>query len=68
MALAARARAVEKMALSDTVEGVAQLLTRLVPTRTTQREISAVVSDSTRRRVAPARAAAAANGTPPTAP
>ena len=67
MGLAARARAVEKMALSDTVEGIAQLLTRLVPTRATQREISAVVSDSTRRRVAPTRAAAAANGTPPTA-
>jgi hypothetical protein len=67
MGLAARARAVEKMALSDAVEGIAQLLARLVPTRTTQREISAVVSDGTRRRVAPTRAAATANGTPPTA-
>ncbi len=63
MSRAARARAVDKMALSDSVEGVAQLLTRLVPSRTTQREISAVVSDSSRRRVTPARAAAA-NGTP----
>ena len=59
MGRAARARAVERMALTDTVERMAQLLTRLVPTRTTQREISAVVSDAPRRRVAPARAAAA---------
>jgi len=67
MGRSARARAVDKMALSDTVDGIAQLLTRLVPTRTAQREISAVVSDSTRRRMAPARAAAAANSSAPVA-
>jgi glycosyltransferase involved in cell wall biosynthesis len=67
MGRSARARAVDRMALADTVDGIAQLLTRLVPARTTQREISAVVSDSTRRRMAPARAAAAANSSAPAA-
>lgn len=62
MSQAARSRAVDKMALADSVEGVAALLTRLVPSRTPQREISAVVSDASRRRVAPTRTAAA-NGT-----
>jgi len=65
MGRAARTRAVDKMALSDSVERMAQLLARLAPTRATQREISAVVSDSTRRRLPAARAAvngAAANG------
>lgn len=52
MGQAARARAVGKMALADSVERVAQLLTRLVPARTPQREISAVVDDGARRRVA----------------
>ena len=59
MGRAARARAVDKMSLSDSVEGVAQLLTRLAPSRTTQREISAVPSDASRRRVTPPRAPAA---------
>jgi glycosyltransferase involved in cell wall biosynthesis len=63
MGRAARARAVDKMALSDTVERMAQLLARLAPARTTQREISAVVSDASRRRLAPARAAAANGAT-----
>jgi glycosyltransferase involved in cell wall biosynthesis len=67
MGRSARARAVDRMALADTVDGIAQLLTRLVPARTTQREISAVVSDSTRRRMAPARAAAEANSSAPAA-
>jgi glycosyltransferase involved in cell wall biosynthesis len=67
MGRSARARAVDRMALADTVDGIAQLLTRLVPARTTQREISAVVSDSTRRRMAPARAATAANNNAPAA-
>jgi glycosyltransferase involved in cell wall biosynthesis len=67
MGRSARARAVDRMALADTVDGIAQLLTRLVPARTPQREISAVVSDSTRRRMAPARAAAAANSSAPAA-
>lgn len=58
MGRAARARAVDRMALTDTVERMAQLLARLVPTRTTQREISAVVSDAPGRRLTPARAAA----------
>lgn len=55
MSAAARQRAVEKMALSDTVERMAALITRLVPSRTTQREISAVVSEPGRRRLASAR-------------
>lgn len=59
MSAAARRRAVEKMALSDCVERMATLMLRLAPTRTTQREISAVVSEPGRRRVAPARASAA---------
>jgi glycosyltransferase involved in cell wall biosynthesis len=66
MGRAARARAVEKMTLSDTVDGIARLLVRLAPARATQREISAVVNDARRRAVGPARAAAnggaAANG------
>jgi len=67
MSAAARRRAVEKMALSDTVERMAALMTRLVPTRTTQREISAVVNEPGRRRMASARSngasvVAAANG------
>jgi glycosyltransferase involved in cell wall biosynthesis len=70
MSAAARQRAVEKMALSDTVERMAALMTRLVPTRTTQREISAVVSEPGRRRLAPTRTGAspvvaAANGSDP---
>jgi len=60
MGRAARTRAVDKMALADTVDGIAKLLTRLAPARTTQREISAVVSDSQRRTVGSARTA---NGT-----
>lgn len=55
MGAAARQRAVEKMALADSVERVAALMSRLVPARTTQREISAVVSEPTRRRPAAAR-------------
>jgi glycosyltransferase involved in cell wall biosynthesis len=67
MGAAARRRAVEKMALSDTVERMAALMTRLVPSRTTQREISAVVNEPGRRRLASARSGApgvvaAANG------
>jgi glycosyltransferase involved in cell wall biosynthesis len=67
MSAAARRRAVEKMALSDTVERMAALMTRLVPTRTTQREISAVVNEPARRRLASGRpngasVVAAANG------
>ncbi len=67
MSAAARQRAVEKMALSDTVERMAALMTRLVPSRTTQREISAVVNEPGRRRLASARSGgatvvAAANG------
>ena len=70
MSTAARRRAVEKMALTDTVERVVALMTRLVPTRTTQREISAVVNEPGRRRLAPSRggpatAVAAANGSNP---
>ncbi|HEY8972604.1 MAG TPA: glycosyltransferase [Burkholderiaceae bacterium] len=63
MGRAARARAVDKMALSDTVDRMAQLLARLAPARTTQREISAVVSDASRRRLPPARASAANGAT-----
>jgi glycosyltransferase involved in cell wall biosynthesis len=63
MSAAARRRAVEKMALSDTVERMAALMTRLVPTRATQREISAVVSEPGRRRVGSGRPnGVAANG------
>ena len=70
MSAAARRRAVEKMALSDTVERMAALMTRLAPTRTTQREISAVVNEPGRRRLAPARSStsgdvASANGNDP---
>ncbi len=72
MGRAARARAIDKMALSDTVDGIAQLLARLVPAPTTQREISAVVSEAPRRVVAPTRTTAAGaaannNGVAPTA-
>jgi glycosyltransferase involved in cell wall biosynthesis len=70
MGAAARKRAVEKMSLGDSVDRMAQLMARLVPTRTTQREISAVVSDPGRRKVPSARqatvngsAAAAVDGT-----
>ena len=59
MGAAARRRAVEKMALSDTVERMAALMTRLVPSRTTQREISAVVNEPGRRRLASTRSGAA---------
>ena len=55
MSAAARLRAVEKMALSDSVDRMAALMTRLVPTRATQREISAVVNEPARRRLASAR-------------
>jgi glycosyltransferase involved in cell wall biosynthesis len=55
MSAAARQRAVEKMTLSDTVERMAALMMRLVPSRTTQREISAVVNEPGRRRLASAR-------------
>jgi len=62
MRVAARRRAVEKMSLADTVERMAALMTRLVPTRTTQRAISAVVNEPApgRRRVASTRTAGAA--------
>lgn len=50
MGAAARQRTVEKMALSDSVERVATLMSRLVPARATQREISAVVSEPPARR------------------
>jgi glycosyltransferase involved in cell wall biosynthesis len=63
MGRSARARAVDKMALSDTVDRMAQLLARLAPARTTQREISAVVSDASRRRQPPARASVANGAT-----
>ncbi len=59
MGAAARKRAVDKMSLADSVDRMAQLMTRLVPTRTTQREISAVVSDPARRKVGSARAVTA---------
>jgi glycosyltransferase involved in cell wall biosynthesis len=67
MSAAARQRAVDKMALSDTVDKMVALMTRLVPSRLLQRDISAVVSEPSRRRVASARvgastAVAAANG------
>ncbi len=66
MSAAARQRAVDKMALSDTVEKMAGLMTRLVSGRATQRDISAVVNEPGRRRVAPSRGAtgvvSAANG------
>jgi glycosyltransferase involved in cell wall biosynthesis len=58
MGRAARLRAVEKMALSDTVDRMAALLARLVPARAAQREISAVVSDPARRRMPATRSAA----------
>ncbi len=58
MSAAARKRAVDKMSLADSVDRMAQLMTRLVPSRTSQREISAVVSDSARRRVNGSRQAA----------
>jgi glycosyltransferase involved in cell wall biosynthesis len=71
MAAAARARAVDKMSLADSVERIGALMARLVPARATQREISAVVSDGAGRKPAaarlngsaakPARAGAAAN-------
>jgi glycosyltransferase involved in cell wall biosynthesis len=69
MSAAARRRAVDKMALSDTVERMAALMTRLLPAGTTPRDISAVVSEPGRRRLASARGAAAsavaaANGAP----
>ena len=62
MSTAARRRAVEKMALSESIDRMAALMTRLVPSRTTQREISAVVSEPSRRRMASSRTGAAANG------
>jgi glycosyltransferase involved in cell wall biosynthesis len=66
MSAAARHRAVEKMALSDTVEKMAALMSRLVHARTTQRDISAVVNEPGRRRISPSRTSssvvAAANG------
>ena len=58
MGVAARRRAVDKMSLVDSVDRMAQLMSRLVPTRTTQREISAVVNDPVRRKVGGARPAA----------
>lgn len=58
MSTAARQRAVDTMSLSDTVEKMAALMSRLVPSRTTQREISAVVSEPGRRRVSATRSAA----------
>lgn len=67
MSAAARRRAVDKMSLSDTVERMATLMARLVPARATQREISAVVSEPARRKIASTRpgrtnGVAAANG------
>jgi len=66
MSAVARQRAVEKMALSDTVEKMASLMTRLVAGRATQRDISAVVNEPGRRRMTSSRGAsgavAAANG------
>jgi len=59
MGRAARERAVDRMSIADTVDRMAQLLTRLAPARTTQREISAVVSDAPRRGLPSARAPAA---------
>jgi glycosyltransferase involved in cell wall biosynthesis len=56
MAAAARARAVEKMSLADSVERMGALMARLAPARATQREISAVVSDGAGRKPAAARA------------
>ena len=46
----ARERAVERMSLADSVERMAALMTRLVPTSAPQREISAVLSDSSREK------------------
>ena len=59
MSTAARQRAVEQMSLTDTVERMAALMTRLVPSRTTQREISGVVNEPARRRVSAMRSGAA---------
>ena len=59
MGTAARRRAVEKMALPESVERMAALMTRLVPARATQREISAVVNDPGRRRLGPGRTSSA---------
>jgi glycosyltransferase involved in cell wall biosynthesis len=53
----ARARAVERMSLADSVERMAALMTRLVPTSAPQREISAVVSDSSREKASAGPAA-----------
>ena len=67
MGAAARKRAVDKMALGESVEQVAQLMSRLVPARTTQREISAVVSAPARRKVGGARTPTANGRVAPTA-
>jgi glycosyltransferase involved in cell wall biosynthesis len=60
----ARARAVERMSLADSIERMAALMTRLVPARATQREISAVVSEPPRKKTIAARGdlSAAAQG------
>jgi glycosyltransferase involved in cell wall biosynthesis len=52
----ARARAVERMSLGDSVERMATLMARLVPARTTQRDISAVLSEPARKKAPPMRA------------
>ena len=57
MSAAARRRAVATMSLSDTVEKMAGLMTRLVSDRSPPRDVSAVVTESGRRRVSPSRAA-----------
>ena len=57
MGAAARRRAVATMSLSDTIEKMAGLMTRLVSERNPPRDVSAVVTESGRRRVPPARAA-----------
>ena len=64
MSSAARRRAVEKMALADTVDRMAKLMSRLVPAGTTQRDISAVINEPGRRRMSSTRAVAAAPGSP----
>ncbi len=68
MGAAARRRAVEKMALAESIERMAALMTRLVPARATQREISAVVNEPARRRLNAARTASAGGASAVPAP
>lgn len=49
----ARARAVERLSLAESVERIADVMTRLAPARTTQREISVVGETAARRKAVP---------------